>query len=87
MPHFLHDFRRKMSLLLYSISWPKYTVWLPLLREILNNIYNVILCEPGCDVINFEINFVFLIKPFFLHEQKFKTNLNILSSKNALTMK
>ena len=24
-----------------------------------------IVCEPGCDVTNFEINFTFLIKPFF----------------------
>ena len=21
-------------------------------------------CEPGCDVMNFEINFIFLIEPF-----------------------
>ena len=24
-----------------------------------------IVCQPGCDVINFEINLIFLIKPFF----------------------
>ena len=29
-----------------------------------------IACYPGCDVMNFEINFIFLILPFFLHDQK-----------------
>ena len=30
-------------------------IWLPLLREILGNMCIVIVCEPGCDVVNFEI--------------------------------
>ena len=25
---------------------------------------------PGCDVMDFEINLIFLIEPFFLHDQK-----------------
>ena len=29
-----------------------------------------IVCKPGCDVMNFEVNLIFLIKPFFLHDQK-----------------
>ena len=33
----------------------------------------VIICWPSCDVINCEINIIFLIKPFFLHNQKVKT--------------
>ena len=28
-----------------------------------------------CDIINFEINIIFLIKLFFLHEQKFKAKI------------
>ena len=32
------------------------TKWLPLLCETLGNMCIVIVCEPGCDVINFEIN-------------------------------
>ena len=31
---------------------------------------NVVVCTPGCDIINFEINLIFLIKLFFLHDQK-----------------
>ena len=59
-------------------------MWLPLLREILGNMYIVIVCKSGCDVINFDINIIFLIKQFFLHDQKVKDkNLNILITKGA----
>ena len=59
-------------------------MWLPLLREILCNMYIVIVCKSGCDVINFDINIIFLIKQFFLHDQKVKDkNLNILTTKGA----
>ena len=45
----------------------------------------VIVCQPGCGVINFEINLVFLTKPFSPHDQNVKTkNLNILRTKRAL---
>ena len=40
------------------------------------------------DVINFEINLLFLIKPFSLHDQKVKTkSLNILRTKRAFKIK
>ena len=43
--------------------------------------YWAIVCKPGCEVMNFAVNFIFLImvsdyvliKPFFLHEQKIMT--------------
>ena len=35
LAHFLHDFSRKIFILLYSITWPNFNVCLPLLREIL----------------------------------------------------
>ena len=38
LPHFLHDFWRKLFLLLFFINWPNFFVWLPLLPEILGNI-------------------------------------------------
>ena len=37
----------------YSIHWPNFIVWFSLICEILDNICIVIVCEPGCDVINF----------------------------------
>ena len=68
--HFQHGFWRKIFLLLYSINWPNFIVRLPLFREMLGNMCIVIVCWPSCDVINFENHFVFIIKPFFLHDQK-----------------
>ena len=43
------------------------------LSEILGNICIAIVCKSGCDVMNFEDNLIFLIKPFFLHDQKVAT--------------
>ena len=37
LPHFLHYFWRKIFILLYSINWPNFIVWLPSLRKILGN--------------------------------------------------
>ena len=73
--HFLYDFWRKIFLLLYSYSWSNFIIWLPLLREILDKICIASVCKPGCDIISFEINLIFLIKLFFLHDQIFKTKV------------
>ena len=51
---------------------PNFIVWVPLLHEILGNMRIVIVSLPGFDVMNFEINFTFVIKPFFLHDQNIK---------------
>ena len=75
--HFLHHFRIKIFLLLYSITWTNFDIWLPLFLQILDNMYIVIVCLPGCDVINFEINLIFLTKMLFLHDQKGKTKILI----------
>ena len=50
-------------------------VWLALLPEMLGNMCIVIVCLPGCDVINFEISLIFQIKRIFLHGQKAKINV------------
>ena len=47
-------------------------VWFPLLQEILDNMNIAIICFPGCDVIIFEINLIFLIKSF-----SYKTKIQI----------
>ena len=59
-----------MFLLLNSINWPNFIVWLPLLCEILGNMCITIVYKTGCDVIDFEVNLIFLIKPFYLPNQK-----------------
>ena len=68
--HFPHDFWRKIFPLLYFINRSTFTVWLPLLPEILNNMFILIVYKSGCDVINFEVHLIFLIKPFFLRWSK-----------------
>ena len=65
LPYFLQNFWRKIFLLLYSINWPNFIVWLPLLCEILGNTCIAIVCKPGRDVMNFEVTLILRIKPFF----------------------
>ena len=72
--HFVHDFPKKMFCKLYSINCPGFTAWLVLLRKILVNICIAIVCWPGCDVIDFEINLIFLIKSFFYMTKKSRQN-------------
>ena len=75
LSHFLHDFWRKTFILLCFINCPNFIAWLPFLCEILGNTCIAIVYEPGPDVINFEINLIFLIKPIFLNDQKVKTKI------------
>ena len=85
--HFPHNFWRKIFFLLCSINWPNFIVWLTLLCEILGKMCNAIVCKPGCNVMNFEVNLIFLTL-FFLHDQKVLTKtLNILRTKRAFKMK
>ena len=44
LPHFVYDFSRKMFLMLHSINWPNFIVWLALLLKILGNICITIVC-------------------------------------------
>ena len=62
-----------MFVMLYSNNWPNLIAWLPLFLEILGNVCIAIVCYPGCDVMDFEINLIFLIEPFFLHNEKVMT--------------
>ena len=68
--HFVYDFSTKMLLMLYSINWTNFIAWLPLLLEILGNMCIATVCYPGCDIMDFEINFIFLIQPFIVNYQK-----------------
>ena len=68
LPHFLHDFWRKMFLLLYLLTDQ---VSLPIcLYGVRHCDYcTVIVCQQGFDTINFEINLIFLVKPYFNYLQ------------------
>ena len=39
---------------------------------------------PGCDVMDFEINLIFLIEPFFLYDQKSRQNLKYIKKEKSL---
>ena len=43
-PHFVNGFSRKTFLILRSIKWPNFIVWLPSILEILGNMCNTIVC-------------------------------------------
>ena len=60
-------FHKNVShVMLYYLS--NFIVLLPLFCGILGNMFIVIVCFTGFNVINFEINLIFLIKPFFIHD-------------------
>ena len=61
--------------MLYSINSPNFIAWLPLLLEILGDMRITTVCYPRCDVMDFEINLIFLIESFFLHDQKVMTKI------------
>ena len=71
--HFVYDFSTEMFLMLHSINWRNFIVWLPLFLEILDNMCIAIVCYLGCDIINFKINLIFLIKAFLYMTKKAKT--------------
>ena len=79
--YFVCDFSRKIFLILHSMNWPDFIVWLPLLLEILGNMCIAIVCFSGCDVINFEIKLVCLIKPFFYMIKKLRKRFKYLENK------
>ena len=70
---FSTQFLKKNTSLLHSINWPNLIDWLSLLWEIFGNMCIATVFKPGCDVMNFEVKFIFLIKPFFLDDQKVMT--------------
>ena len=80
LPHFLHEFWRKIFLS-YSINWPNFIEWLLSVRTILSNM--CIVWYPGCDVMNFKINLIFLIKPFFYMTKKSRQKCKHLENEKS----
>ena len=74
-PRFVYGLSRIILLMFCFINLPNFIVCVPLLLEILGCMRIAIACYPDCDVINFKINFILLIKPIFLHYQKVKTKI------------
>ena len=74
-PDFLHDFWRKSDLKLHYNDIPSLIGWMLLLLEILNNMFIAVICFPVCDVIKFEINLSFFIKPFSYMTKNVRTKI------------
>ena len=86
--HFVYDFPIEMFLLLYSINWPNFIACLLLLLDILSNICIAIACYPGCDIMDFETNLIFLIeRGFFTLPKSHDKILNIFRTKRAFKVK
>ena len=83
-PHFAHDFSSKMFVMLLSINWPDFIVLSSLLFEILGNMCIKIASYPDCDVIKFEINLIFLIKPFRSMTKKTRQKLKYLENEKRI---
>ena len=81
-PHFVNNFSKNIIFMLHSINWSTFIVWMPLLLQILKNIFIRIVCWPGCNVI-IEINLIFLIKPFWYMMKKSRQNLKYLENKKS----
>ena len=66
--------------MLYSINGPNLITWLPLLLEILGNMYIAVISFPVCEVTNFESNILIKLSPE-------KLGQNILRAKSAFNAK
>ena len=61
----------------HVIFWTNFIAWFPALLEILGILCDVIICFSVRDVINFEINLSFIIKPFsYMTKQEFSKQFN-----------
>ena len=69
--------------MIYS-NWPNFIVWLSFLFEIFGNMCIAIVCFPGCNVISFEINLIFLIQLFFYITKNSKQKGKYLEKKKEL---
>ena len=79
----MYDCSRKMFLMIYSINWLKFIIWLSLLLEILGNMcIAIVFSRLWCH--NFEINLICLIKPFFYKTKKLRQKCKLkLKNENS----
>ena len=81
LPHFVYNFSRKIFLMLYSINWRNFITWLYLLIEILVNMFIANACY--CDVTDFEIDLIYLIKPFSFMTKKSRQKFKYLKNEKS----
>ena len=76
--HSVYEFSKKCFLC--SINWPNFIIWLPFLFGILGNMCIAIVCFTGFYIINFELNLIFLINPFFYKTKKSRQKFKYLEN-------
>ena len=78
LPHFPRNFWRKLSCYILLIDQTSLSGYIYFVRYwAICVVCITIVCKPGRDVRNFEVNLLFLVKPFFLHDQKLATKTKI----------
>ena len=82
-PHWVHDLKKKCFVILDSINWPDFILWLPLLLEIFGNMCILIVCYPVCDVISFEIYLSYPVKLFSYLTKNSEQKLKNLKNGNS----
>ena len=82
-PYFVYGFSRKIFFMLYSLNWPNLIPWLLLFLKIFCNTCIIIICLPGGDVLNFGINLIFLIRPFYHNTKRSRQKLKYLENKKS----
>ena len=90
LPHFVYNFSRLMFLMLYSVNWSIFNVWLFFVLEMLDNqvLQHLKFCswdvgQPGCDVIKFEANLIFLVKPLWHMTKKSRQKFKYLENEKS----
>ena len=63
----------------------KFHYLIPLPFETLGNMCIAIVCFTGCDVINFEIYLIFLIRPFFYMTENLRQKFKYLENENIFS--
>ena len=81
--YFVYDFSTKMFLMLYSINWPNFIAWLPLLLEILGNMCIAIVCWPGCESWILKLTLSFWSSRFFYMTKKSWQKLKYLENEKG----
>ena len=82
--HFLYDFSRKMFVMLHSINWLNFIVWLSLILKIMDNTCITTVFSSRCEVIKLKINLIFFIKPFCYMTKKLRLKLKHLDYEKSV---
>ena len=81
--HFSMIFQEKCFSSYILLTYQDFIAWWPLLLEIWVNTCIVIICFADSDVIDFEVNLIFLIKPFPYMAKKSRQKFKCLENEKS----